>query len=165
MFVLRASTRKMVIFRHQCRETVFEGTADRAVWGAYRWFCSAENLCGKSELRFFLVSWRSLGTHFPRSEWGRNYFSVFAEGACLFAMRSGHFLVHPQTLILHFAHNLSGLLVIELVQLIPFGLLALSGLLLTLLLLLHHYFVPYHLFHDYVVEDVPEQIVLHRCKN
>lgn len=77
-------------------------------------------------------------------------------------MTSGHFLIHPQAFLLHLPHDLLGLLILKLIQLIiileplPFRLLGLP-----LLLLLHDDLITDHLLHDDIVEDVAQQFVLH----
>ena len=73
-----------------------------------------------------------------------------------------HFLPHPQPFLLHLPHDLLGLLILKLIQLIiilqP---LPLSLLGLPLLLLLHNDLITDHLLHDNIVEDVAQQFVLH----
>jgi hypothetical protein len=72
-----------------------------------------------------------------------------------------HLLVDPHPLAAHLGHDLSGLSVLELVELVPFAASAFGLLLLALLLLLHDDLVADDLLHDDVVEDVAQQLVLH----
>jgi hypothetical protein len=72
-----------------------------------------------------------------------------------------HLLLHPHPLAAHLGHDLSGLGVVELVELVALLGSAFVLLLLEMLLLLHHDLVADHLLHDDVVEDAPQQLVLH----
>jgi hypothetical protein len=62
-------------------------------------------------------------------------------------------------LVAQLGHDFAGLLIIELVIIVLAG--SLGSLLLTLFGLLHDNFVTHSLLHDDVVEDVPEECVLH----
>lgn len=75
------------------------------------------------------------------------YFSILADGPLLLDLLHGLLLGHFEALALHLAHNLLGLLVLELVQLVVLLGLAPGLLLLPLLFLLHDYLVPDDLFH------------------
>jgi len=79
-------------------------------------------------------------------------------------MGNRNFLIHSQPLILHLPHNLPGLLILKLIQLVSVRLFTLPGLFLPLLFLLHHDLVSDHFLHDDVVEDVAQKVVLHGCK-
>ena len=100
-----------------------------------------------------------------RSTSSNTYLTILAYGSGFFPMRLWHFLVHFHPLHFHFAHDLPSLCIFELIELISFCLLFASGLFLALLGLLHDYFVPDGFFHDDVVEDVAEELVLHVCVN
>lgn len=60
----------------------------------------------------------------------------------------GCVFLHVHSLLFHLPHDLFGFLVFELIELICVELLASTGFLLALLLLLLNDFVPYDLFHD-----------------
>ena len=76
-------------------------------------------------------------------------------------MARGHLLVNPHPFALHASHDLPGLLILELIELVPCLATAFFCLLLALLLLLHDDLVADHLLHHDVVEDAAEELVLH----
>jgi hypothetical protein len=76
-------------------------------------------------------------------------------------MPRGHFFVHSHAFSLHLSHNFAGLLVLKVIKLISVLPPALLLFFLPLLLLLHDDLIADYLLHNDVVEDAPQQFILH----
>ena len=90
-----------------------------------------------------------------------SYFSILSDSSCLFAVRLFDLSLYSKSLIPHLPHNLLGLFIFKIIQLVPFRLSLEPFLFFSLLLLLHDDLIPDHFLHDDVVEDAPQELVLH----